>query len=311
MTMRELPNKLVNDALMRFGIDTPTDLVPWPYPVKSDDLLARFTFRGQEYFLKRRSIEQRGERSLFETQYILKELLKRGVAAPPLWESPNRETLINGTDWETNRQTYYEIQHHVPGTHLQLTKENAHAAGAFVSRFHQAGDQIDTFLLGKAYWTQTFMQRRFRWFKPLIQRLRDRKDITGESVRDIETRMHRHSDMTWRKKLTWGLTHGNLCSNNLLVSGDDCYLIDFEETGRAELADEAAILLTDLPGFDATITENLLRGYRDAGGSLSSDDLTSIVDGFIFGALDRLLKERDPSIDLAALAKRYSFVLDC
>ena len=82
--MPDFPHKIVDEILTRFGIDHPEDIQPWPYSGKSDDLLAGFTFRDQRYFLKRRWVEQRGERSLFETQYVLKELLAHGIPATPL-----------------------------------------------------------------------------------------------------------------------------------------------------------------------------------------------------------------------------------
>ena len=187
---------------------------------ESDDLLAGFTYRDQRFFLKRRWIEQRGERSLFETQYVLKQLLKQGFPATTLWSSPEGETLIKGPDWEEEREVYYEIQHRIFGSHFQLTAETAHDAGAFVARFHQAGERIDTFLLGKAYWTHDFIQKRFRFFESLLEQLRPRDGVTQNDIREVETRIDRHCSILWRKELTWGLAHGDLCANNLLISTD-------------------------------------------------------------------------------------------
>lgn len=307
----DFPHKVVDEILTRFGIDHAEDLEPWPHPDESDDLLAGFTFRDQWFFLKRRWIEQRGERSLFETQYVLKQLLKQGFPAATLWSSPDGETLIKGPDWEEEREVYYEIQHRIFGSHFQLTAETAHDAGAFVARFHRAGDRIDTFLLGKAYWTQTFIQRRFGGFEVLLERLSDRDDLDENDLREIQARFDRHCSIVWRKELTWGLAHGDLCANNLLISNGDFCLIDFEEIGRTEIAGEAANLMLDLPAFDETIMTELLRGYRSSGGNLNHADLTSIVDVRILGALNRALDEPAGEIDIPFLLDRFRFILDC
>ena len=115
----------------------------------------------------------------------------------------------------------------------------------------------------------------------------------------------------WRKELTWGLAHGDLCANNLLVSNGGFCLIDFEEIGRTEIAGEAVNLMLDLPAFDATIMTELLSGYRSGRGNLNHADLTSIVDVRILGALNRSLEEPSAEIDIPALIDRFQFILDC
>ena len=309
--MPEFPEKIFTDILSRFGIDNPADIEPWPYLEQSDDLVAGFELDGQRLLLKRRHIEQRGERSLFETHFALKELIKLGLPAPELWSSPSGETLIPGVDWEEDKKAYYEIQHHVEGDPYLIELDSAYDAGIFLAGFHRLGDQVDTYLLGKHHWTDTFIHRRFRWFDPIVEKLNARTDVPSVDRQTILDRMHRHRDIVWRKGLTWRLVHGNLCANNLLRNGDGFCLIDFEEIGRSEVDGETIDLLLDLAEFDQPITEKLLRGYQAGGGELTQTDLTSIQDILIISRLHCLLGENAENIDIPSLIARFDFLLDC
>ena len=144
--MSNFPETTVESVLARFGIDKISQIEPWPFPSQSTDLLARFELEGKAFLLKRRIIEQRGERSLFETQYIQKELARLGIPVPALWEAPDGETLLSATDWETDRKVYFEIQEVLPGKPVDLNEDTAFHAGQFLAGFHLAGTKVDTFL---------------------------------------------------------------------------------------------------------------------------------------------------------------------
>ncbi|MDP6038470.1 MAG: hypothetical protein QGG64_07965, partial [Candidatus Latescibacteria bacterium] len=163
--MPPFPNQIVQTALSRFGIEDAKDLQPWPFG--PFDILARFSVDDHEYVLKGRHIEQRGERSLFETQYIQKELLKLKVPVAPFWFAPNGETLLKGLDWKKDRALYYEIQAVLPGEFFVLDGNTARQSGVCIAQFHQAGQEIDTFLLNKMYWIKDFTTRRYERFKKL------------------------------------------------------------------------------------------------------------------------------------------------
>jgi len=185
--------------LRQFGIDEHVELEQWPYPDKSADLVAGFEHEGKRYFLKRRHIEQRGERSLFETHYVLRELIRRGVPATSLRPAPNGETLLPGQDWEKDRIVYFEIQERVSGINLELSVANVHEVGAFVAQFHETGNEIDTFLLNKQYWTNDFIQKRFRTYEDLAHQLPDASHIAAADRSAILDRLNRHRNVSWRK----------------------------------------------------------------------------------------------------------------
>ena len=309
--MSDFPHQIFTNILNQFGIDSPSDVEPWPFPDASDELLAGFTVDEQRLYLKMRCIEQRGERSLFETQFALKELIKLGLPAAELWSSPSGETLIPGPDWEEDKKAYYEIQYHVEGDRYLIHADSAYDAGVFIAGFHRLGDGVDTYLLGKHHWTDTFIQRRFKWFDPLVEKLNARTNVLTVDQKVIVDRMQRHRDIVWRKGLTWRLIHGNMCANNLLRNKDEFCLIDFEEIGRSEVDGETIDLLLDLPAFDHTIAERLLQGYQAGGGELTHTDLLSIQDIFILGTVDRLLNDNARPIDIPAIILSFDFVLDC
>ena len=148
--MSQFPPDIVISILRQFGIDENVELEQWPYPDKSDDLVAGFEHEGKRYYLKRRHIEQRGERSLFETHYVLDELIKRGVPAPSLRPAPNGETMLPGPGWENKDRTfYYEIQERISGGNLELSTANAREEGEFVAQIQEAGNENDTYQLNK------------------------------------------------------------------------------------------------------------------------------------------------------------------
>ena len=131
--MPPFPEQIVQTTLSRFGIEDVEDLQPWLFG--PSDILARFSVNDRAYVLKGRHVEQRGERSLFETQYIQKELLKLRVPVAPFWCAPNGETLLKGVDWKEDGTLYYEIQAVLPGEFFVSNKNTARQAGHVVRSF--------------------------------------------------------------------------------------------------------------------------------------------------------------------------------
>ena len=74
--MPPYPAAVVQDVLTRFGIENPAKLKAWPFG--PFDIIAAFEYCNTRYLLKGRHVEQRGVKSLFQTQDIQKQLLRLG-----------------------------------------------------------------------------------------------------------------------------------------------------------------------------------------------------------------------------------------
>ena len=308
--MSDFPQQIAQTMLSRFGMDQAKHLQPWPFPDLSTDLLARFEHDEKCYFLKRRCIEQRGKRSLFETQFIQKELLKLGIPVPALWQAPNGETLLTGPDWEGDCQAYYEIQEMLPGKSFVLDKSNAFQAGQFLGRFHQAGAQIDTYLLNKGYWIKDFTSRRHKSVHRQKEQLHQCPFLSPTDTRLMEDMIDRTHNFLHISARTWGVYHGDLCSNNLLTTGTELFLIDFEEIGIGEIWGDISSLISEVPNIQIQIITPLLKGYRDGGGTLNTDDHLAIIDMLALNQINRAIQESDKAFDVSQLLESFQFIKD-
>jgi len=289
--MPPFPEPIVKKMLLRFGIEDVEDLQPWPFG--PFDILAQFSVNDRAYVLKGRHVEQRGERSLCETQYIQKELLKLRVPVAPFWSAPNGETLLKGSDWKEDGELYYEIQAVLPGEFFVLNKNTARQAGACIAQFHQAGQEIDTFLLNKMFWIKDFTTRRYDRFKRLREQISTY--LSGDEIRLADAMFERLTNAAWRDSLTWRLIHGDMSSNNLLI-GDRPWIVDLDEVGLGEVVDDLGHFLREVPRHDPGIIEDVLRGYLDAGGDLNEADLQEISDGFVVGGLEDCVGKADGQV---------------
>ena len=308
--MPRFPEQIARTMLSRFGIDPAGDLQPWPFPEQSSDLLARFRSGEKHYLLKRRIIEQRGERSLFETQFIQKELLKKGIPVPELWEAPNGETLLSGPDWEEDRKIYFEIQEEVPGGAFVLNEGTAHQAGQFLGRFHQAGAQIDTFLLNKGYWIKDFTSRRYAGVNRLREHLHQHQSLSERETRIIGETIERAYSFSRISSRTWGLYHGDMCANNLLSTGEQCFLVDLDEMGIGEVWGDIFSLMSEVPEFNPAIIRSLVKGYRDGGGTLNEDDLLAITDTLVLGRFGKAINDSDTTFNASEWFENLQFIMD-
>ena len=308
--MPDFPEQIALTMLSRFGIDKADDIEPWPFSDLSSDLLARFQDGEKCYFLKRRRIEQRGERSLFETQFIQKELLRMGFPVPALWEAPNGETLLPGLDWEEERKVYFEIQEMVPGRSFSLNENTAFHAGQFLGSFHQVGSRIDTFLLNKGYWIKDFTSRRSVVVNRLNEYLRRSQCLNETEERIIDEMIKRTYSFLRISARSWGLYHGDMGSNNLLTTDEGFYLIDMDEMGMGEVWGDIFSLNSEVPEINTSIIGSLLKGYRDGGGALNEDDLLAFTDILVLGRFGRAMKESDTALDVSGLLENLQFIRD-
>jgi Ser/Thr protein kinase RdoA (MazF antagonist) len=299
---------IVRDMLTRFGVDPTTHLEP--FPCGPSDLLARFEHEGIPHLLKGRAVEQRGQRSLFETQRLQQILLSEGLSVPALLTAPSGETLIQGPNWEgeaAKQLQFYEIQRQVAGTHFSPTLDNLRRAGDLVARFHQIGAEIDTYLLNKMAYISVFRQRglksRRQFYHQLCAAIKD----TDERHK-VEAFYQRLQDPALQVYFDWRPVHGDLTCENLLDDGNHLYLIDWDEIGlHAKTADHGDVL-GSLDDADATAVHALIDGYLDAGGQLEAPDLESIHNSLVGTALRRWLKRADGS-SIEPLFARYKFLL--
>lgn len=308
--MTDFPKQIAQTMLSRFGIDKAQKLQPWPFPDLSTDLLTRILHDGKSYFLKRRRIEQRGERSLFETQFIQKELFKLGIPVPKLWESPDGETLLPGPDWEQNRKVYFEIQEVAPGKSIALNEKTAHETGKFLGTFHQAASQIDTFLINKGYWIKDFTSRRYTGVSHLKENLKGTQLLSASQKQIIHEMIDRAQSFAQITARTWSLYHGDMCSNNLLKTSEGFFLIDLDEMGIGEIWGDPFSLIAEAPGINLSFIESLLKGYRQGGGTLNGADLLAIIDTLVLGRVGRAIKESDNTFNLSAFHKSLQFIKD-
>lgn len=308
--MSEFPENIVQTILSRFGIDQAKNLQPWPFPDLSTDLLARFEHEEKHYFLKRRRIEQRGERSLFETQFIQKELLRMGIPVPILWESPDGETLLAGPDWEKEQKVYFEIQTEVPGKYLVLNEKTAFQSGKFLGHFHQVSAQIDTFLLNKQYWIKDFTSKRYNGLNRLRENLRQNPLSNPEDAQIVSDMIEQAYNFSQISARSWGLYHGDMNDKNLLTTDDGFFLIDLDEMGIGEIWGDVFSLLCEVPGIHIEIITPLLKGYREGGGTLNADDLLAIINTFTLGRVGRAIKKSDTAFDVSQLLQSLQFIKD-
>ena len=307
--MTDFPEETVTRMLSRFGIEAVDDLKPWPFPDLSNDLLAEFQYQDRGYLLKRRPVEQRGERSLFETQFIQKELHRLGIPVPVLWVSPDDETLLSGPDWEGDGKTYFEIQEKLPGSSFHLQETTALAAGRFLGTFHEAGSRIDTFLLNKGYWIRDFTKRREASVSGLGKLLRS-TSLSGADTRLIEKLLERSSSFLSISARTWGLDHGNMCSNNLLSKDGAFFLIDIEEIGLGEVWGDIFPLLNEVPDVLTSVIHPLIEGYREGGGTLSREDLIAISDTFTMSYIEKVIGKSEAALEIPQILNRFEFIKD-
>ncbi len=296
--------------LSRFGIDKADDLQPWPFPNLSSDLLVRFQVGEEYYFLKRRHIEQRGERSLFETQFIQKELLSMGIPVPVLWEAPSGDTLLPGPDWEEERKVYFEIQEMVPGKSLVLNENTAFQAGHFLGNLHRVSSRIDTFLLNKGYWIKDFTSRRSVGANRLYEYLHRSKFLNGTEARIISDMIERTYSFLRISACTWGIYHGDMCTNNLLTTDEGFFLVDLDEMGIGEVRGDILSLISEVSELNTSIIGFLLKGYRDGGGALNEDDLVAITEALVLNRFRRAMEESDTTLNVSGLIENLQFIRD-
>ncbi|NKB70517.1 MAG: phosphotransferase [Candidatus Latescibacteria bacterium] len=296
------PEAAVRQILARFGIDHSIELEPWPYG--ESDLLARFWLDGVAHLVKGRHIEQRGARSLFETQRLQRELLANGLPVPALLAAPSGATLIESPDREWH---YCEIQRQVPGVHLTGTAENLRRAGELIAQFHSIGAEIDTYLLNKSTYIGVFRQRGYQATQQFHAQLLAAAK-TGAEQRRLNVFFARTQDPALRDFFDWRIVHGDLSSENFLIDGDNLYMIDWDEVGLGPKAADHGDILGGLPGVGEKEVRALLEGYGQGGGQLAAPELESIYNGLVRRALQRWLAEGQGT-DVEVVLAAWDFVL--
>lgn len=315
------PEGLLFEMLPKFGLADPQDINSWPYledhSRSINRLVATFTCEGLRYLMKARTVEQRGAKSLFETQNILKAFCQRGVPVPALHRAPNGETLILGPDprdesgahFEVQRfllgpefyhvpAVYYEIQHFIPGQPPPADEHTAYRVGAVLAAFHAAGHQpetrslapeerhlvvprVDTHLLNKALYINVFIKRRVARNRELHAYVKGLEAVSPEEQRKIDDLFCRIDAGSWQSGLTWGIIHGDFCANNVLLCDKDLFIIDFDEVGLGPISHDIGDFFEDIEEAGPQKVHTLIRGYMENGGKLSDVDRTAIVDGLV------------------------------
>ena len=313
---------LLLEILPKFGLADPQEVHSWPYLEDNsrsiNRLVAKFTCGNQPYLMKARTVEQRGVKSLFETQHIHKEFHRRGVLVPALHAAPNGETLILGPDPRDESGShfdvlryllgpefyhvpavYFEIQHFIVSQRPPADEHTAYRVGAALATFHAAGHQpvtrslapeerhlavphIDTYLLNKALYINVFIQRGAARKKKIHTYVKSLTSVSSEEQRQFDELLYRINDRGRQSDLTWSIIHGDFCANNVMVCGNDLYIIDFDEVGLGPIFHDIGDFFGDLEQAGPHKMRALIKGYMENGGRLSDVDRTAMIDGLVY-----------------------------
>ena len=258
--------------------------------------------------MKKRPIEQRGRRSLLETQYVQKELLGKGFPVPVLWEDPDGNNLLWGTDGASDEFAGFEVQQMLEGDRPHLSEATAEPIGHLLGRFHQAGREIETYLLNKGYWIRDFTVRRQDSLDRMHECL-DRSGVSRSDARIIEGIIERTSSFLSISSRTWGLYHGDMCCNNLISTAEGYFMVDMDEVGLGEVWGDLLSLSSEAQDDDLAILCSLLEGYRAGGGTLVEEDLVAISDAIVLGKFRKAV-EAGAQVDMSSLVEFTAPVLD-
>ena len=271
--MPPFPAAVVLDVLTRFEIENPAKLEAWPFG--PFDILTAFEYRNTPYLLKGRHVEQRGVKSLFQTQDIQKQLLQLGFPVSDLLANSSGETLVEGPDWQDEGNIFYEIQSILSGVPFSPDTHTASLAGKLLGQLHFLGQEIHSDLLSKFYYIDTFVDRFLNQLQAFLQD--DRNLQRGES-QEIKDSISRLSDASTRSSLTHRLTHGDFTPDNLLMNQSELFLIDNDELGFGAAAVDVAWGLTYLFGLNIGLGQIFLNEYRKHVPEFAENDLLAVKD---------------------------------
>lgn len=323
------PISLVLEVLSHFGLSEPRDIVAWPFRPPGQPvfrgLLAKFRAADQGLVLKAKTVEHRGVKAVFETHYLQVALREHGVPVPALYSSDDGVSLVLGPDprdtkgehYELCRYLlgpyyydipaiYFEIQELVDGQRPSHDSHTWHRVGMALASFHVAGYQpevrsydpserhlapvhIDTHLFNKFMYVRTFVNRGVERTK-LVRAYTSDLQLSGPVRRAIDEMFCRQHDLAWRSNLTRSIIHGDFGPDNLLVSGDEVYIIDLDEAGLGEVSFDLIRILSELQEEGTDATSAFLDGYRVGGATLTNFDRTAIIDGRLMSELEALAK---------------------
>ena len=271
--MPPYPAAVVQDVLTRFGIENPAKLKAWPFG--PFDIIAAFEYCNTRYLLKGRHVEQRGVKSLFQTQDIQKQLLRLGFPVSDFLANSSGETLVQGPDWQDEENIFYEIQSILPGVPFSPDTHTALLAGKLLGQLHLLGQEIHSDLLSKFYYIDTFVDR---FPNQLQTSLQDDRDLQRGESHEIKASISRLSDASTRSSLTHRLTHGDFTPDNLLINQNELFLIDNDELGFGVAAIDVAWGLTYLFGLNIGLGQIFLSEYRKHIPEFAENDLLAVKD---------------------------------
>lgn len=271
--MPPFPAAIVQHVLARFEIENPARLKAWPFG--PFDIIAAFEYRNTPYLLKGRHIEQRGVKSLFQTQDIQKQLLRLGFPVSDFIANSSGETLAQGPDWQNEENIFYEIQTILPGVPFSPDTHTALLAGKLLGQLHLIGQEIHSDLLSKFYYIDTFVDR----FPNQLQiSFQDDRDLQRGESQEIKDSISRLSDASTRSSLTHRLTHGDFTPDNLLMNQNQLFLIDNDELGFGVAAVDIAWGLTYLFGLNIGLGQIFLNEYIKHVPEFAENDLLAVKD---------------------------------
>lgn len=271
--MPPFPAAIVQNVLARFEIENPARLKAWPFG--PFDIIAAFEYRNTPYLLKGRHIEQRGVKSLFQTQDIQKQLLRLGFPVSDFIANSSGETLAQGPDWQNEENIFYEIQTILPGVPFSPDTHTALLAGKLLGQLHLIGQEVHSDLLSKFYYIDTFVDR----FPNQLQiSLQDDRDLQRGESQEIKDSISRLSDASTRFSLTHRLTHGDFTPDNLLMNQNQLFLIDNDELGFGVAAVDIAWGLTYLFGLNIGLGQIFLNEYIKHVPEFAENDLLAVKD---------------------------------
>ncbi|MYC15896.1 MAG: phosphotransferase [Gemmatimonadetes bacterium] len=274
--MPPYPAAIVQNVLARFEIENPAKLKAWPFG--PFDIIAAFEYRNIPYLLKGRHIEQRGVKSLFQTQDIQKQLLQLGFPVSDFIANSSGETLVQGPDWQAEENIFYEIQTILPGVPFSPDTHTALLAGKLLGQLHLIGQEIHSDLLSKFYYIDTFVDRFPNRLQAVLQ---DGRSLQRGESQEIKDSISRLSDASTRSSLTHRLTHGDFTPDNLLMNQNQLFLIDNDELGFGVAAVDIAWGLTYLFGLNIGLGQIFLNEYRKHVPEFAESDLLAVKDYLI------------------------------
>lgn len=271
--MPPFPAAIVQNVLARFEIENPARLKAWPFG--PFDIIAAFEYRNTPYLLKGRHVEQRGVKSLFQTQDIQKQLLRLGFPVSDFIANSSGETLAQGPDWQNEENIFYEIQTILPGVPFSPDTHTALLAGKLLGQLHLIGQEIHSDLLSKFYYIDTFVDRLPNQLQISLQDDRDLQRGESQKIKDSISRL---SDASTRSSLTHRLTHGDFTPDNLLMNQNQLFLIDNDELGFGAAAVDIAWGLTYLFGLNIGLGQIFLNEYIKHVPEFAENDFLAVKD---------------------------------